>query len=229
MLKMLIVDSSVPFTQALVNVFKREFDICVCMDGETALETLLSFRPEILILNLQIPYKDGLTLLQETAYLPPHILVITSYVNTYIEHACADLGVSYVMLCPAVSVLRVRVMDMLRQQITAGQPGNLSASVATHLHILNFKTSMDGYQQLCAAIPLFYADPHQRLTKELYPAVAVQCGNKDGRSVEHSIRKAIRSAWIARDAAVWCKYFPDIKECPTNKLFISRITQMLNL
>lgn len=230
MLKLLIADSSEPFTDALTEIFSSSFHIRCCADGDTALEMLLEYRPDLLIMNLQLPYKDGLTVLQEAAFLPEHILVVSNYVGAYAHKSMLALGVTYVMISPSIDSVRVRVMDMLCQKKEPKQIADLRAAVATHLHILNFLTHMDGYQQLCEAIPLFYKDPHQRLTKELYPAVAEVCGSKDGRSVEHSIRKAIDAAWHIRNHTVWSKYFPlDNQQCPTNKEFISRIVQMLLL
>ena len=91
---------------------------------------------------------------------------------------------------------------------------------------------MDGYRQLALALPLFAANPQQLLTKELYPAVARLCSCKDGRSVEHSIRKAIHAAWLHRDNAIWRKYFligsGGAASCPTNKEFICRLAELLN-
>ena len=227
MQKLLIADSSEPFTAALTNALCKDFQIQVCPDGETALELLLSFRPDVLILNLQLPYKDGLTVLQEAAFLPEHILATTSFLSPYVERCAAALGVTYAMITPSVTALRVRVMDMVQQNKTALQPEDLPAATITHLHILSLKTSVDGYRQLCEAIPLFYMDSHQLLSKELYPAVAAKCGCKDSRSVEHSIRKAIEAAWETRNKTVWEKYFPGYKKCPTNKQFISKIAEML--
>ena len=232
MQKLLIADSSEPFSSALADVLGSDFEIRICSDGETALDLLLSFSPDVLILNLQLPFKDGLTVLQEAASLPPYILAITSYLTPYVERCAASLGVAYTMITPAVNALRVRVMDMINQACPQAGQDDLAASVCMHLHILNFMTHLDGYQQLCAAIPRFHTDPHQRLTKELYPAVALECGCKDSRSVEHSIRKAIEAAWKARNHTVWAKYFPPDdsgdQPCPTNKEFISRISQMLH-
>ena len=233
MRKLLIADSSEPFSAALADAFCCDFEVQVCSDGETALESLLSFQPDVLILNLQLPFKDGLTVLQEAAHLPPYILATTSYLSPYVERCAASLGVAYTMITPAVSALRVRVMDIVHQKKAILEPADLIAEATKHLHILNFQTHLDGYQQLCSAIPLFYADPHQRLSKELYPAVAIRCGCKDFRSVEHSIRKAIVAAWKARNHVVWAKYFPPdeygTQACPTNKAFISRIAQMLHI
>ena len=72
--KLLIADSSEPFTDALKAVFENDFTLQICQDGETTLEMMLSFQPDVLILNLMLPFKDGLTVLQESAHKPKVIL-----------------------------------------------------------------------------------------------------------------------------------------------------------
>ncbi len=226
--KLLIADASEPYTDALSDIFQHEFELKICHDGETALETLLSFTPDILILNLMLPFKDGLTVLQESAHRPRVILAVTPYVNPYIEQTAVNLGIQYIMIMPTVSSLRVRLMDMIANTISPTQ--NLSSQTVVHLHALGFQTHLDGYRQLCVGLPLFAATAGMRLSKELYPAIAERLGHLDARSVEHSIRKSIENAWSRRDPAVWAKYFPGhIGEhvCPTNKEFLSRIAEML--
>ncbi len=231
MKRLLIADSSEPFAAALEEALSAEFDIRICGDGETALELLLSFQPDFLVINLQLPYKDGLTVLQEAAFHPSIILATTSYLSPYVEQTAAALGVGYTMVTPAVNALRVRLMDMIYHSKSADGNQDIQAKTVTHLHILNFQTHLDGYQQLCIGIPMFHDDPHQRLTKELYPAIAQVCGSVDGRAVEHSIRKAIESSWKNRNHTVWVKYFPvgadGTIHCPTNKEFISCIAKHL--
>ncbi len=233
MRKLLIADSSEPFTNALKNAFRGEFDIRICQDGKTALELLASFCPDALILNLMLPFKDGLTVLQETAYVPPAVLALTNYSSDYIVRAAAQLGVDYILTMPCVNAVCVRLLDLLQQSPVPKRKSTPQNETAVHLHILNFTTRRDGYQQLCAGIPLFSRDPNQRLTKELYPAVAELCGSKDGRAVEHSIRCAIETAWKSRDDAVWAKYFPQNADgnipCPSNKTFISRLAELLDI
>lgn len=231
MRKLLIADSSEPFTDALEAVFQSEFDLQICQDGETALEMLLTFQPDVLILNLMLPFKDGLTVLQESAYKPDVILAICPYVNSYIEQAATSLGVQYIMIMPTVSSLRVRLMDLIAT--TASPKANLTNQTVVHLHILNFLTHLDGYHQLCIGIPIFAKNPNMRLSKELYPAIAKHFGLPDARTVEHSIRKAITSAWNTGNPDVWTKYFPPDSHgalsCPSNKQFISRLIEMLDL
>ena len=231
MQKLLIADTSEPFTDALENIFKNEFDLQICHDGETALEMLLTFKPDILILNFMLPFKDGLTVLQQSAHRPSVILGITPHINSYIEQAALALGVQFIMIMPTVNALRVRLMDMIAAAATPKE--SLLAQTVVQLHALNFLTHLDGYQQLCVGIPLFAQNPGIRLTKELYPTVAEQTGSPDGRTVEHSIRKAIAAAWTRKDPAVWSKFFPKKPDgsipCPTNKEFISRMAESLKL
>ena len=225
MLKLLIADASQPFIDALQDVLKNEFEVQTCQDGETALEILADFQPDVLVLSLMLPFKDGLTVLQETSHKPGVILAVSSYANTYIEQTATALGVQYIMIMPTVNALRVRLMDMVATTITPKE--NLHHQTAVHLHILNLFTHLDGYQQLCVGIPIFAQQPNMRLSKELYPAIAEHFHLPDARTVEHSIRKAIAAAWIRRNPLVWEKYFPSITECPTNKAFICRLAELL--
>ena len=229
MLKLLIADASEAFTDVLETVFGNEFDLRICHDGETALETLLSFQPDAVIINFHLPYKDGLAVLQESAYRPRVILALATYFTPYVLQAAADAGVQYILRSPTVENLRMRLMDMLAT-MTYPQK-DLSGQTAVHLHILNFRTHLDGYHQLLVGIPMFANDPDIRLSKELYPAIAAHFALPDPRTVEHSIRKAIESAWRHRDPKVWANYFPPNADgkipCPTNKKFFAAIGEKL--
>lgn len=228
MLKLLIADPSDGFTDGLVDIFKSDFIIETCQNGEIALELLQSFRPDTLILNLQLPYKDGLTLLQESAYQPPVILGVTPLVSNYTITRSVDMGIQYLLISPTIQSVRVRFLDLVA---TVGKSKMaLADQTVTHLHTLNFQTHLDGYRQLCLGIPVFAKTPGMRLSKELYPAIAEKFGG-DARTVEHSIRKSIESAWRHKDPLVWGKYFPPNDDgripCPSNKVFISRLAEML--
>ena len=228
MLKLLIVDSSEPLTDGLEAVFKNEFDLRICHDGETALETLLSFQPDALIINFQLPYKDGLTVLQQSAHRPRVILAIAGYISPYVEQAAAEAGVQYIAIMPTVESLRVRLVDMISAAMNPKK--DVTAQVWQHLHILNFRTHLDGYHQLQVGIPMFFENPDICLSKELYPAIAAHFKYPDSRTVEHSVRNAIENAWRNRDPAVWAAYFPDSTDkprCPTNKKFFAAIAEKL--
>lgn len=228
MLRLLIAENSEIYAAALVDAFCGQFEIRICTDGETALEQLRSFQPDALILNLSLPFKDGLTVLQEAAQLPPVILVLSLYSNPYVEQAAISLGAGYVLRMPAVNTVRLRLMDMLQQ---APAVPTDQTKTAEHLYALQFMPHLEGFSLLCTGIPLYAQDTRQRLSKELYPAIARTCGRTDGRAVEKTIRNAIEAAWKFRDEAAWLKYFPPDRNgkvsCPSNKVFIARLAKML--
>ena len=231
MRRLLIADASEIYTDALEEVFRNEFELHICHDGESALEELLSFRPEVLILNLMLPYKDALTVLQESTHKPQVVLALASHVPPYVHQVMDAVGIDYILIAPTINTIRVRLMDLIAA--ATEKSADPATQTAVHLHALNFPTHLDGYQQLCAAIPIFAANPNMRLSKELYPAVAKKLGLPDPRTVEHSMRKAINAAWSKRDAAVWAKYLPPKADgtipCPSNKEFISRVAALLEL
>ena len=231
MYKLLIADASEPFTDALSEVFRGEFNLKVCHDGESALEQLVEFCPDVLILNYMLPFKDGITVLQESAHRPAVILGVSPFMNSYTEQRATALGVQYTMIMPTVDALRVRLMDLIAAIIPP--KSDLESQTVVHLHILSFSTHLDGYHQLRVGIPLFAQNPSMRLSKELYPAIAARFGDLDARTVEHSIRKSIEAAWLHKNSLVWKKYFPPKPDgtisSPTNKEFLSRLAEMLDL
>jgi hypothetical protein len=134
-------------------------------------------------------------------------------------------------ILPSVNSLRVRLMDLV---VTTLYPKeDLNAQTAILLHSLSFTPHLDGYQQLCTAIPMYAKDPNVRLCKDIYPRIAEQFQLPDPRTVEHSVRKAITSAWSNMDPAVWTKFFPadesGLPPCPTNKEFIARLAEFIEL
>lgn len=231
MQKLLIADSSEVFTGALEAALQSRFEIITCANGQFLTELLVRHRPDVLVLNLMLPYKDGLTVLLQTPYHPPVILAITNHMSAYVERAVTALGVDYTMIAPSVDAVVTHLADFIRQYRLPDDAVDIHAKIAHHLHLLGIPSHLDGYRQLCIALPIYTNDPQQRITKELYPAVASLCKSPDGRNVEHSIRKAIYDGWIQRDNAIWRKYFSMDANgsipCPSNKAFISRLAEVL--
>ena len=227
---LMIADISTAFADALESAFQDRYRILKVHNGNLALAMLQEQKPDIAIINLMLPYKDGLTLLQQSSFQPHILMVLTNYMTGYIQNALLELGVDYTMIMPSAETVIARLEDLLRNYTI--QNDGIHAAVVHHLRLLNIPHHLDGYRQLCIAIPLFAENPHQFLTKELYPAVAKQYGSKDGRLVEHSIRKAIHDGWMQRDVAVWRKYFPlnvyGSHTCPSNKVFLCVLAELLD-
>lgn len=227
---LLIADRSVAFADGLEAAFRDQYRILRATDGISALQILQSEQPDIAIINLMLPHKDGLTVLQQSSFHPHIIIAITNYMSGYVQRTVAELGIDYTLIMPSVETVVMRLRSLI-QSYTA-QDGEMHAVLLHHLHLLKIPSHLAGYRQLCVAIPLYSANPNQLMTKELYPEVARQCSCRDGRLVEHSIRKAITTAWKYRDVSVWRKYFPPRtrcgQTCPSNKVFICTLAELLN-
>lgn len=232
MQKLMIAECSEIYIHALEEALAGQFQIQSCCDGNSALALLQEFQPDILIVNLSLSHIDGITLLRQTAFRPHIILAITNYMSNYIAYSIGELGIDYTMITPSIRSICTCLKDLVEhynQQPAGTDPQSI---LTHHLHKLGIPAHRDGYRQLLAAIPLYAKDPLQFMTKELYPQVAKLCGSRDGRSVEHSIRKVIQAAWEHRVNAVWRKYFlPGPRgsiPCPSNKEFICRMAEFLD-
>jgi len=230
MKKLLIADSSEVFTESLIAVLHKQYDIRSCSDGNAAFSHLRDFRPECLIINLSLVGCDGLTVLQRSAFVPPHILALTSNTTPYVLQAAVDAGVSHILQIPCSAHAVAGHMDnMVRIARLPRRQKDPQDIVREHLRILGMKESRDGFRQLCVELPLYAQDPDQSLSKELHPAVAQICGNNNGNQVESDIRRLISDSWQKRNVAVWDEYFPGQKEKPTITEFLAGLAQKLDL
>lgn len=230
--KLMIAECSEVYIRALEAELAGQYQIQSCCDGDTALALLQEFQPDILILHLSLPNMDGITLLQRSPFRPAIILAITNYLSRYVAYSIGEMGIDYTMISPSIPSICMRLKDLVEHYSRQPAGTDPQSILSHHLHMLGIPAHRDGYRQLLAAIPLYAKDPQQFMTKELYPKVARICGSRDGRSVEHSMRKVVHAAWEHRDNAVWRKYFlPGPRgsiPCPSNKEFICRMAEFLD-
>ena len=227
MRKLLLAEHSEEIINGLESELKVQWNLSICTDGCATLDMLQYLDPDAMIIDLNLPQKDGLTVLEESfPVLPPVILALTNFTSSYIEQTLADLGVGYVMQKPcSVSRIKYRIADMYAAKF------NPVSRTARHLRALQMNITYSGYKCLLTAIPAFKEDPEQLLYKELYPKIAQACGLNDERCVDRVMRFAIQDAWERRCLRVWLCYFPENEngdvDCPTCKEFIKAIADMI--
>lgn len=236
MRKALIAHSSEDLPALLTTFLGNKYDISVCHDGLTAQKLLTELQPDILVLDLMLPGKDGFSILEDILpFVPTVVLALTRQISHYTNCSAAMHGIGYVMLDPCdARCVATRLLDMIQcaslPPLIQSEP---QSKAAEFLQELGIPSQMDGYTQLRAAIPLFALDTTQRLNKELYPDIAKLCGFGSGKLVEHSIRIAIQAGWKKRNISIWSSYFsPDETgdiPCPSNKVFISHLAERLNI
>ena len=212
-MRLLIAHPSASFAGALREKLIGELEISWVSDGTEALEMLNSLCPEILILHLSLPRKDGLTLLEQLEYLPSIVLVTTDYSDPFVSARLHKLGARGILLMPMVSTVTQWVHRLLENSALLIR----SEPTERILHSLGFRSGLTGYDLLCRGLELLQKDPGQTLS-----GIYKRLGH--GAAVEKAIRMAIHTAWQEGERQVWKKYF-DTDTCPGNKTFLLTLLQ----
>ena len=236
MLKLLIADAGEEFRLALAEQTRGIYRIRVCQEGKETLQTVLSFKPDLMVLDMMLPGLDGISILQAAsdAGVHPVVLAITKFASDYLAESAHRLGVSYMMVKPCdIRATAARLQDMTEHlNISEKAISDPRAAVSNVLLALGISTKLRGYSYLREAILETMRCPGQMVTKELYPKVG-KLSNASAVQVERSIRSAIGKAWQQRDGELWNRFFPcpveGKQDRPTNSVFISTLAERMNL
>jgi DNA-binding NarL/FixJ family response regulator len=101
-IRLVLADDHPIVLDGLAQLFSLERDcevVARATNGEEALRALRQFQPEILVLDLRMPRKDGLTVLREMKRdaLSTHVVVLTAMANDDVVEAIR-LGVRGIVL-----------------------------------------------------------------------------------------------------------------------------------
>ncbi|MBR2048168.1 MAG: sporulation transcription factor Spo0A [Oscillospiraceae bacterium] len=242
----LIADSSEEFCAALSRELQRSDRFMICgtaCDGEQALRLLEERKPDILILDLMLSKKDGLSILKSLASWDrrPAVIATSGFVTDYVASAAAGLGVAYLILKPCdMTSLIDRVEELRcgesqnRPALRRDRPQSIESLVTGIIHEIGVPAHIKGYQYLREAIIIAVNDMDviNAITKVLYPQVAKTFQTTPSR-VERAIRHAIEVAWDRGDLDTLQRFFgytvSNTKGKPTNSEFIALIADKLQL
>ncbi len=226
MQRLLIADPTVISSSAIKKQLKDEFNIASCETGDQVLRLLRDFDPDILLIDLQLPGVDGLTVLRTLrgCGLTTKVIALTSLSDEYILRELELLQVSVALMNTS------RLGAVLNSIRSLSQPSehrqwNAENETDRILLDLGFRVGTARYYVMHAAVLYMYHNPGCYLTKCLYPDIAKQFdGTKLG--VEKTIRDCIKYAWYNGDRRIWNMYFA-VDEAPSNEVFLGRISNAL--
>ena len=242
----IIADNSEEFCTLLTDHLKRAGGFQVigtALDGEQAVRLITERKPKVLVLDLMLPKKDGLSVLKAIAGVQPKpvVLATSAFITDYVSAAAAGLGVQYLMLRPCDMTALVERLEEIRGGESQRMPvirssGNQSieAMVTGIIHEIGVPAHIKGYQYLREAIIIAVNDMDviNAITKVLYPQVAKTFQTTPSR-VERAIRHAIEVAWDRGDLDTLQRFFgytvSNTKGKPTNSEFIALIADKLQL
>ena len=211
-------------------------------DGETALRRILELKPQVIVLDLMLSKRDGISILQAISGMDPRpaTLVTSNFVTEYVASAAAGLGARYLMLKPCDMTALVERLEEIRggsrqtAPLRRNDKSGIEAMVTSIIHEIGVPAHIKGYQYLREAIIIAVNDMDviNAITKVLYPQVAKTFQTTPSR-VERAIRHAIEVAWDRGDLDTLQRFFgytvSNTKGKPTNSEFIALIADKLQL
>ncbi len=246
--QVMLAEDNIELSKAIKSYFdiKKDIEInAIAHNALEAIELLRSDMPDLIVLDLVMPYADGFVLLEhlkENAYAKtPEVIVLSSLNHEAIIKRACDYGAIYYMAKPfSMEDLHDRILNILnRRMISANQQEPTRQTVPQQMENQEMESFfMDigisphtkGFLFLCKAIELTLQNPNLifNLTKELYPSIGALC-QTTAANVEHSIRHSIEVAWNSKKIFNANQFFKaDVfshQYKPSNGEFISVITK----
>lgn len=84
----------------------REFQVTLCSDGNQAWESYQKSKPDVLVLDVMMPKKDGFTLAEQIRKTDPYTPIISSLPNRKQKMCSRDLVWAPMIMCANLSVWR---------------------------------------------------------------------------------------------------------------------------
>ncbi len=195
---------------------QNDIEVCGCIyDGEHALQTIKMNNPNVVILDLMLPNKDGIAVMDEVNQLGNKGYKFIVRGNTsqikFAEAICKgkmpnifvnmitdntkEIEIGKEVMLTARSKLRdVKVYQS--EDISETEQNKLEVMVTEIIHEIGVPAHIKGYQYLRSSIMMAVQDMDilDSITKQLYPSIAKQYDTTPSR-VERAIRHAIEVAW----------------------------------
>ena len=257
--KIMIVDDNKEFVKILEMFVNSQDDMTVVAtsnDGSGVIEKLKSVKPDIVLLDIVMPEKDGLAVLEEInsskLEYSPIVVMMSAIGQEKITQRAIALGATYYVVKPFdMATLVDRLRDLISSddqnsyvelpkgtyKAASSKKANgvsLEVRVTNIIHDVGVPAHIKGYQYIREAILLAVQDEEiiNSITKVLYPSLAKKYQTTPSR-VERAIRHAIEVAWNRGQIEMHDKIFGytvnSNKGKPTNSEFIAMIADKLRL
>ena len=255
--KILVVDDNKEFVKLLSTFINSQPDmevVATACDGSNTVSLIRKYKPDVLLLDVIMPEKDGLAVLEDLERASdieqPLTIVMSAIGQEKITQKAINLGATYYVVKPFdMSTLVERLRDLLdttpsvNNVFTTTFTNNfkdkrkevpLEVRVTNIIHDVGVPAHIKGYQYIREAIILAVQDEEfiNSITKILYPTLASKFDTTSSR-VERAIRHAIEVAWNRGQIEMHDKIFGytvnSNKGKPTNSEFIAMIADRLRL
>ena len=246
--RVLLADDNHGMLKILEEYFRSKGDVEVVgsvSDGAQVMAAICQHSPDVLLLDIILPRRDGFSILADMRALAPEArpkVMLTGLSRDDFVAQAFDLGADYYMVKPFdLGILHERILAVAREDSletaradSAPEEAQMGDKVANIFLMLGIPAHIKGYQYLRTAILMTISDNDviNSVTKVLYPSVAKKYQTTTSR-VERAIRHAIEVAWDRGDVDTLNSYFgytiQNSRGKPTNSEFIAMIADNMRL
>ncbi len=246
-IKVLMIDDNIKLIEMVKEYFSDHASIDLTLEAHDGVEGIKLIKEnqsdyDVVILDLIMPNKDGISVLEDMKELSLNkkVIVLTSYNASDVIRKVAEFGINYFILKPfELKELEKRIIECVEKDNYDHKSidiyhNNLQISITKILHELGIPSHIKGYQYIREGISILYEHPEVvgGITKELYPDIASKFDTTVSR-VERAIRHAIEVSWNRGNWDLMEEIFGhsvDIdKAKPTNSEFIVTVADKLRL
>lgn len=247
-IRVMLADDNQNIVQVLKEYLSAQEDIeivAAVSDGAQVAQAVLECSPDVLVMDIIMPRRDGFMALEELNRLEervrPRVIMLTGLSRDDFILRAIRLGASYYMVKPFdMRLLYSRIVEIAREAepvVTdlpqAAARESLDEQITNLFLTIGIPAHIKGYQYLREAVRMVLEehDLINRITKELYPGIARRFDTSPSK-VERAMRHAIEVAWNrGRLDAVNQMYGYRVfaaEDRPTNGEFIALISDKLS-
>ncbi len=259
-IRIIVADNNRELCSSLSGLIGLQDDmelVGVAYDGIEALQLVESVKPQVLVLDITMPYLDGIGVLERLGELPerPIVIVLTAFEQESMIQRLIALGATYYMVKPFDAPT---LFERIRQ-FAAGEPSpfkpakaalgdrplitnntrrektesELELEVSKLFHEMGIPAHFRGYAYLRDAIIIATKEVEVlgNITKNLYPRIADKYRSTPS-GVESAIRHTIEIGWERGNSDYMENFFGfDNKKgrFPTTASFVAKIADKLRL
>lgn len=229
--KFLIIDDNLDFAKHLRKKLQQHLsnfvkEINICNDGESGIKKLMECKPEILLLDLNLPKLDGLTILEKSKNVNCSIIIISGEVPLINHIRIFDNNnVKKILIKPfPIDILLTELNYICSEKAT----DDLRKKIEKELSVFDFNKSSIGYRYLVECLVLACKHPCllNNIEKDLFPQVAKIFSVQKMQTIKWSMQKTIKSMIKYTDIQKIHEYF-SFNQFPSLKLFITTMHKII--
>ena len=207
-IKLVVVDDEQQAKNLTENHLKKNVNLNVvasCSDGATALDVIKTHKPDVVVMELVLPNKDGFALLAEIAETnfehKPKVLVLSALTSEGFVHKAMQMGADYYMIKPYdKEVLTSRITELVSTR---------GANVASNVQF-NIDKVVEGYRFGAQEKPAVRNKNLEERITNIFITVGIPAHIKGYQFLREAIKMAIDSPDIIN--SITKRLYPSIAD-----------------